>query len=97
MFIIDVAITLTGHSNPIDDHGKTFEIFQQTKVVLLYLVFSVMYFTIFFIREVIFFDLISGGKINQIMSNLEDFKNIPDDMRFEIFQSTFGAVEICLR
>ena len=95
MFIIDVAITLTGHSNPIDDHGKTFEIFQQTKVVLIF--GFLCYFTIFFIREVIFFDLISGGKINQIMSNLEDFKNIPDDMRFEIFQSSFGAVEICLR
>jgi len=52
-------------------------------------------------REVVYFDLINGGSICNALDSIELFKNIPSDLKFEIFQSSFGAsfgvVEMCVR
>ena len=48
-------------------------------------------------REVVYFDLINGGSICNALDSIELFKNIPSDLKFEIFQSSFGVVEMCVR
>ena len=48
-------------------------------------------------REAVFNDMIFGGYISQALNNIEVFSHIPQDLKFQLFVSTLGSVDIFKR
>jgi len=48
-------------------------------------------------RNVLNCDLINGGKVCRVLENLNELKNVPNDVKYELFQSTLGLMDLCNR
>merc|ERR1711862_106061 len=40
---------------------------------------------------------INGGKVCRVLENLNELKNVPNDVKYELFQSTLGLMDLCNR
>ena len=46
-------------------------------------------------RDVIHCDLLNGGRVCKILENINELRRVPSDVKYELFQSTLGLLDLC--